>query len=51
LNNGKDKRKRQYSPPLPATDLSNLDSTAFAKEGYSESSIVVIKKVYLPALA
>ena len=35
LNNRKDTGKRQYCPPLPAMDLSNLDSTAFAKEGYS----------------
>ena len=33
LNNRKDTGKRQYCPPLPAMDLSNLDSTAFAKEG------------------
>ena len=34
LNNRKDTGKRQYCPPLPAMDLSNLDSTAFTKEGW-----------------
>ena len=36
LNNRKDTGKRQYCPPLPAMDLSNLDSTAFAKAELSK---------------
>jgi hypothetical protein len=48
LNNRKDTGKRQYCPPLPAMDLSNLDSTAFAKEGYNQSHKTVVKNDTLP---